>query len=136
MIQKSLAFYPFSISLLKIMASATSRMDLRVFMLCLWILRYASSPENTITNVEKLKEELKEIRTKGYAFDDQEVRLGVRRIAAPIFDHSKKIAGVIGIAGPTFRMRQGRKEELGRIVKQAAEEISNELGWEKSGNKT
>jgi len=90
--------------------------------------------ENTITNVEKLKEELKEIRAKGYAFDDQEVRLGVRRIAAPIFNHSKKIAGVIGIAGPTFRMRRERKEELGRIVKRAAGEISNELGWERSKN--
>jgi len=84
--------------------------------------------ENTITDAEKLKE----IRAKGYAFDDQEVRLGVRHIAAPIFDHSKKLAGVIGIAGPTFRMRRGRKGELGRMVKQAAEEISNELGWERS----
>ncbi|TKJ45222.1 hypothetical protein CEE35_04860 [Candidatus Aerophobetes bacterium Ae_b3b] len=92
--------------------------------------------QNTITDAEKLKEELKEIRANGYAFDDQEVRLGVRRIAAPIFDHSKKIAGVIGIAGPTFRMRRGRKEELGRIVKQAAGEISNELGWDRSKNKT
>jgi len=88
--------------------------------------------ENTITDAEKLKEELKEIRAKGYGFDDQEVKLGVRRIAAPIFDHSEKIAGVIGIAGPTFRMRRERKEELGRMVKQAAEEISNELGWERS----
>lgn len=92
--------------------------------------------ENTITDAEKLKEELKEIQAKGYAFDDQEVRLGVRRIAAPIFDHSEKIAGVIGIAGPTFRMRRGRKEELGNIVKEAAEEISNELGWERGENRT
>jgi len=61
--------------------------------------------ENTITNVEKLKEE------------------------APMFDHSKKIAGVIGIAGPTFRMRRARKEELGRMVKRAAGEVSNKLGW-------
>jgi len=60
--------------------------------------------------------------------------LGVRRIAAPIFNHSKKIAGVIGIAGPTFRMRRGRKEELGKMVKQAAGEISNELGWERAEN--
>ncbi len=92
--------------------------------------------ENTITDAEKLKEELKEIRANGYAFDDQEVRLGVRRIAAPIFDHSEKIAGVIGIAAPTFRMRRERKEGLSRIVKQAAEEISNDLGWERSKNKT
>ncbi|GAG65702.1 unnamed protein product, partial [marine sediment metagenome] len=92
--------------------------------------------ENTVTDAEKLKEELKEIRANEYAFDDQEVRLGVRRIAAPIFDHSKKIAGVIGIAGPTFRMRQARKEELGRIVKRAAGEVSSKLGWERAEIKT
>jgi len=92
--------------------------------------------ENTITDAEKLKEELKEIRANGYAFDDQEVRLGVRRIAAPIFDHSNTLVGSISIAGPTFRMRRGRKEELGRIVKEAAGEISNELGWEREKNET
>jgi IclR family KDG regulon transcriptional repressor len=90
--------------------------------------------ENTITDVERLREELKEIQTKGYAFDDQEVRLGIRRIAAPIFNHSKKMAGVIGIAGPTFRMRRGRREELAKMVTQAAKEISNELGWRKAEN--
>lgn len=84
--------------------------------------------ENTITDLEKLKKELKEVRLKGYAFDDQEVRLGVRRIAAPIFDSSNQLAGVIGIAGPTFRMRKSRIDELAAIVKQIAKEISHELG--------
>lgn len=87
--------------------------------------------ENTITDVEKLKEELKEVRANGYAFDDQEVRLGVRRIASPIFNHSSGLVGSVGIAGPVFRMKRGRKDELGRVVKQTAEEISKELGWER-----
>jgi len=87
--------------------------------------------KNTITEVERLTEKLKEIRANHYAFDDQEVRLGVRRFAAPIFDHSNRMVGGIGIAGPTFRMRMSRKEELGSAVRQAAEEISRELGWEK-----
>ncbi|HIE43719.1 MAG TPA: IclR family transcriptional regulator, partial [Candidatus Omnitrophica bacterium] len=86
--------------------------------------------ENTITDVDKLKKELKEIRSSGYAFDDQEVRLGVRRIAAPIFDHSNNLAGVVGIAGPTFRIRKGRINELARMVKQTAKDISQELGSE------
>ncbi|HIE44179.1 MAG TPA: IclR family transcriptional regulator, partial [Candidatus Omnitrophica bacterium] len=55
--------------------------------------------EETITNPSSLRKELSEIRREGYAFDDQEVRLGVRRIATPIFDHREKLAGVIGIAG-------------------------------------
>lgn len=28
-------------------------------------------------------------------------------------------------------MRRGRKEELGKMVKQAAEEISKEVGWKR-----
>ena len=88
--------------------------------------------KNTITDVEKLTEELKKIRIDHCAFDNQEVRPGVRRIAAPIFDHSSKMVGGIGIAGPTFRMRMSRKEGLSRVVRQAAEGVSRELGWEKS----
>ncbi len=79
--------------------------------------------KNTITDIDELKKELKQVRSNGYAFDDQEVRLGVRRIAAPIFDHSNQLAGVIGIAGPTFRVRKDRVDNLGVMVKQVAKNI-------------
>lgn len=90
--------------------------------------------ENTVTDVDKLKKELEKICSSGYAFDDQEVRLGVRRIAAPIFDHSDRLTGVVGIAGPTFRIKKGRLGDLAMMVKQTAKEISRELGRKSEEN--
>jgi len=84
--------------------------------------------ENTITEINTLKKELRKIRLNGYAFDDQEVRLGVRRISAPIFNYSNQLVGTIGIAGPTFRMRKSRINDMATMVKQTAKEISYNLG--------
>lgn len=89
-----------------------------------------SFTEKTITNEEVLRRELEEIRSKGYAFDDEEVRLGVRRIASPVFGSFKGLVAVIGIAGPTFRITLDRKEKFGEIVKEVAMGLSVKLGYE------
>jgi len=36
---------------------------------------------------------------------------------------------VVGIAGPTFRIKPMRKEEIGQIVKKAGIEISHQMGY-------
>ena len=91
--------------------------------------RLAKVTDHTITNIKKLKEDLKKIRKQGYGFDDQEVREGVRRFAAPIFDHQGNLAGVVGIAGPAFRMPLKNKNIFGKMVKETAEKISESLGY-------
>ncbi|HON72542.1 MAG TPA: IclR family transcriptional regulator [bacterium] len=88
-----------------------------------------SFTEKTITDVEVLKAQLDEIRSRGYAFDDEEVRSGVRRIASPVFGSFKGLVAVIGIAGPTFRITVERKEELGEIVKRVAMGLSERFGY-------
>ena len=85
--------------------------------------------DHTVTNVKKLKEGIEKIRKQGYGFDDQEVREGVRRVAAPVFDHQGNLAGVVGIAGPAFRMPLKKKTTFGKMVKETAEEISESLGY-------
>ena len=47
----------------------------------------AMSPK-TIMTPEKLKVDLEKIRKRGYAIDDQELSLGLRCVAAPVFDHT------------------------------------------------
>ncbi len=86
---------------------------------------------HTITKIKKLREELKKIKKLGYGFDDQEVREGVRRFASPIFDHQGNLAGVVGIAGPAFRMLLKKKRVFGKMVKETAEKISRRLGYRK-----
>jgi DNA-binding IclR family transcriptional regulator len=82
----------------------------------------------TITNPEQLDRELSDIVDHGVAFEDQELREGVRRSVAPIYDSHGKLAGCIGIASPIFSFAYEDKEELAGMVKQAAEKISADMG--------
>lgn len=84
--------------------------------------------ENTITEIERLKEELKQVAKKGFAFENQELRIGVRRFAAPIFNHENRLVACLGLAGPFFRIGLRDKARLGRLVKNTADEISRKLG--------
>lgn len=85
--------------------------------------------ERTIVNINTLVEECEQIRKQGFAYDDEECRVGVSRIASTIFNHLSEVIAVVGIAGPTFRMKSGRKEKLGHIVKKAGMDISCQMGY-------
>ena len=58
---------------------------------------------HTITDPAVLGTHLESVRQAGYAVDDEEFDLGVRCIAAPVFDFRGRIAGAIGISGPATR---------------------------------
>jgi len=83
---------------------------------------------HTITRIERLEEELKKIRENGYAFEDQELRNGVRRIVAPIYDHRNRLAGCVGIAATIFSFEMADTEDLAREVIETAGQISNRMG--------
>jgi DNA-binding IclR family transcriptional regulator len=77
----------------------------------------------------KLREELKEIRERGYAREKDEAILGESSIAAPIFDHSGHAVGAIGIVGGTQRLMARRAvPQLSSAVTEAARGVSRELG--------
>lgn len=84
--------------------------------------------ENTITNPEKLKEELLEIRKRGYALDLEEMEKGVRCIAAPIIGRDEKLLGAISVSGPSTRISLDYlNKQLVPLVKGKAEELSSKL---------
>lgn len=85
--------------------------------------------QNTITGIEKLKQELAEIRARGFAVDIEERFPGVTSIAAPIMNYSGQVAGAVGIPGFIYRIQPERIPSLGRIVMRAAAEISSRLGY-------
>lgn len=66
--------------------------------------------DQTITTKEDLYEELDAIRERGYAYDRQEFREGMRSIGAPILDERNNILGGLSIAGPTHRFAGDRFE--------------------------
>ena len=90
-----------------------------------------SVTEHTITNMDKLEVELLKVRENGYAFEDQELRKGVRRVTAPIYGFRNDLAGCIGIAATIFSFELEHREDLGRMAVQTANKISYRMGKEK-----
>jgi len=87
--------------------------------------------EHTITNMDKLEVELLKVRENGYAFEDQELRKGVRRVTAPIYGFRNDLAGCIGIAATIFSFESEHREDLGRMALQTAKKISYRMGKER-----
>lgn len=87
--------------------------------------------DNTIASSEALREHLREVAKVGFALDNEEFELGVRCIAAPVKDYSHKVVASVGLSGPLSRFSMERIEkELVPLVKEAAEKISERLGYE------
>jgi DNA-binding IclR family transcriptional regulator len=79
--------------------------------------------------VGALRDELSEIRERGFARERDEAILGESSIAAPIFDHAGHAVGAIGVVGDTDRlMARSQARQLASAVTEAARGISRELG--------
>lgn len=68
---------------------------------------FISRTPNTITDEENLRTQLKDVRTKGFARNDEEQIAGVRAVAAPIIQDNT-VHGAISLSAPTSRMRGER----------------------------
>ena len=84
--------------------------------------------ERTIDNPAALRNELERIRVQGYALDDEEHAVGLRCVAAPIFDENGLPIAAISLSGPKARLVDSRLGELGGAIAQTAEEITQALG--------
>ena len=83
--------------------------------------------EHTITDFQVLEKELEKVRKNGYAYDEQEMRMGVVRVAAPVYDKDGRVMACIGVAAPSFRITAQNRENIGKWSKKLAQELSTEL---------
>jgi DNA-binding IclR family transcriptional regulator len=74
--------------------------------------------ENTVTDRERLFEELAAVRERGYAYNDEEEIEGFRAIGAPI-QNDDEVLGSISVSGPTswFHEERFRRTLPERIIK-------------------
>jgi len=77
--------------------------------------------------ITKFKEELSKIKKEGVYLDIGEIRPEIFRMASPIFDHEGRLLGIVGIAGPSFRLKEKNNFKAGVI--KCALEISSKLGF-------
>ncbi len=80
---------------------------------------------NSITDIARLERELTLVRTTGVARDDEELELGVRCMAAGIFDDQGKLLAGLSISAPADRLEEPWLER----VRQTAAQISSALGY-------
>lgn len=83
----------------------------------------------TITDPDRLRDELARIRRRGYAVDDAENEDGIRCVAAPVLDHKREVVAGISVAGPTYRLSRERAREFSGHVLATARTLSQRIGY-------
>ncbi len=85
----------------------------------------AGHTRNSITDLPSLERELAKVINTGTARDDEELELGVRCMAAGIFDDQARLIAGLSISAPADRLQE---DWLGRL-KATAAQISSALGY-------
>lgn len=94
----------------------------------------AALTPNTVTDAARLKSRLAEVRERGFAFDMEELEVGLRCVAAPIRDPLGRVVAGLSISGPRHRMTEDAMQRFGFLVRDAGEKISARLGAPPSAN--
>ena len=84
----------------------------------------AGHTRNSITELPALERELAKVQQHGIARDDEELELGVRCMAAGIYDDQNKLVAGLSISAPADRLEEAWVERL----KAVAAQISATLG--------
>ena len=87
--------------------------------------RLAKTSPNTIDSKGRLLSELEGARKQGYATSDGELFLGIRAVAAPIFDGTGGVPAAVSVTGITVDVED---THIINSVKAAAKEISRRFG--------
>ena len=87
--------------------------------------------DRTIDNPTDLHSELSHIRKLGYALDDEEHAVGLRCVAATIFDENGIALAGLSLSGPKARMTDSRITDLGAAIRQMADEVTAAIGGRK-----
>jgi DNA-binding IclR family transcriptional regulator len=86
----------------------------------------AGHTRNSLTQVAALERELDTVRARGVAHDNEELEIGVRCIAAGVYDDGGKLVAGLSISAPADRLEMAWADR----VKTTAEDISRALGHE------
>lgn len=85
--------------------------------------------DRTITDKERFRRELDDVRAKGYAVDRGEEIDSLHCIAAPVFNHRGYPLASVWVTGPSFRLREEDFPRLGRLLVEQAAVISHRFGF-------
>jgi IclR family acetate operon transcriptional repressor len=87
-----------------------------------------SRTAHTITDIDTLLDNLAAARRVGFAVDDEEDAEGVICVGAAFFGHDGSCAGAVSVTGIKGDLPAWRVDELGRLVRHSADNVSTMLG--------
>lgn len=79
--------------------------------------------------LQSLDEHLAEIRERGYGSTIEELEVGLNAVAAPIRGADGAVVAAVSASGPSYRLTPERIPDIGRILVQGADEISERIGY-------
>jgi DNA-binding IclR family transcriptional regulator len=86
----------------------------------------AGHTRNSITDMPQLERELARVRQNDLARDNEELELGVRCMAAAIYDDQARLVAGLSISAPADRLEEGWMDKL----RETARQISSALGYQ------
>jgi len=95
------------------------------------IIRHHGMPrltEKSIVRPGDLFRELERVRRQGFAIDDEEACMGLRCIAAVVYNDCSEPLAAISVSGMTSRLTDERLPTLGQTVREVAVELTAALG--------
>ncbi|UQD77246.1 IclR family transcriptional regulator [Bradyrhizobium japonicum] len=95
------------------------------------VIRHHGMPrltEKSIVRPGDLFKELEKVRKQGFALDDEEACMGLRCIAAVVYNDCAEPLAAISVSGMTSRLTDDRLPEIGQIVREVAGELTVALG--------
>ena len=87
--------------------------------------------EKTVVDRVKLYEEFANIRSNGFAVDDEGVEYGLYCLAVPIYNYTGAVIAAISVSGPIKRINEHR-EKVVEELKNVGATISRRLGFVKA----
>ena len=84
--------------------------------------------DNSITTLPRLRAHLSDVRAAGIAYDECESNEAVRCVAAPVFDHTGRMAAAMSISVPVLRWTDERCAEWTDLIRVGARALSERLG--------
>ncbi|HSX73863.1 MAG TPA: IclR family transcriptional regulator [Shinella sp.] len=84
--------------------------------------------DRTRDTIPTLLEDIGRIRARGWSIDDEEHTLGMRCVAAPIFDEYGEAVAGISVSGPAVRLPDSKVDAFGPVVRAAAEGLTRAMG--------
>ncbi|MBL25804.1 MAG: hypothetical protein CMM48_18125 [Rhodospirillaceae bacterium] len=86
--------------------------------------------DRTIIEAKAFESELKEIRKRGYAINDQEFHDGIISVAVPIRNSGRRVVAGLALHAPLARVSVSEAVERVPVLERYATSFAEDFGWE------